>query len=768
MKILKLNIEDFGCFSDRSFELSEGVNLIEGPNESGKSTLLSFIKFVLYGMPKKTAETAPERSRSISWRSGVASGSMLIESGKKQYTISRRGVLRQTAKRESYTEDCKIIDEELGIEVHKGECPGELFLGVSLSVFESTCFVRQLGSSDIDKEDVSRALENMLVSADESLSLPRALEKIDAARKIFRHKNGKGGSIPELEAAEISLRTRLAKAQGDYEKILAKTDLINETKSKITEKRAELDKLEDTVSALASVSIIKRFAILHENEAELKNAEQELDSFVKECVASCGKIPNEAHVRALAQADSAEKTAENLYASAETQYKTALDTTEKFKREYFAPFNEKVRRATDQKAVCDAIKNDADKYKSKKLAAKRAFVASAILGALSVGGFLLFLTAGIALSALTILLIVIGASAASTSKKLYKKAENELLSYGVKASGELDDGIEALRTLFGRYSAGISRLSEHEHSTALAESALRLREADLNTCRAATELLMEEWSGGEPSPEKAIDKANEIISRHKELSDTRDQLLRTVSAMQTELSDYDEKDLLARVPASIVNKFSAKDIEKAEEEKRFVSMALRQLNERCLSAERELIILEKETENPVRLAKELDETTEKKAAESFTLDALVLAAESLELASNNIRSTVTPVIKTRAGEFMAILSGDKYSSLGIDGEYNMSAQSEGGTHSVTLLSAGTQDLAYISLRMALLSVFYKDELPPLTLDDALTQLDDKRAKNALRLLSAYSERGGQSLLFSCHTREKAFLSDIGEANVISL
>ena len=115
MRILKLNIEDFGCFSDRSFELSEGLNLIEGPNESGKSTLLSFIKFVLYGMPKKTAETAPERSRSISWQSGVASGSMLIESGKKQYTISRRGVLRQTAKRESYTEDCKIKVKHCGV-----------------------------------------------------------------------------------------------------------------------------------------------------------------------------------------------------------------------------------------------------------------------------------------------------------------------------------------------------------------------------------------------------------------------------------------------------------------------------------------------------------------------------------------------------------------------------------------------------------------------------------------------------------------------------
>ena len=216
MKIISLHIEDFGCFSNRDFDLSRGVNLVSGENESGKSTLISFIKFVLYGMPKKSSETAAFRSRSISWQTGVAAGSMQIETDGKLYTVSRRGVLRVTAKRESYSEECTIVDEALGIEVHKGECPGELFLGVPLSVFESTCFVRQLGSGDIDTDDVSRSLENMLVSADESLNLQKALDKIDSARKLYRHKNGKGGSIPELEAEEASLKTRLSRAMGRY------------------------------------------------------------------------------------------------------------------------------------------------------------------------------------------------------------------------------------------------------------------------------------------------------------------------------------------------------------------------------------------------------------------------------------------------------------------------------------------------------------------------------------------------------------------------
>ena len=769
MKILNVKIEDFGCFSDRSFELSRGLNLIEGPNESGKSTLLSFIKFILYGMPKKSSETAAERMRSISWRTGTASGSLLIESGDKTYTVSRRGVLRQTAKRESYTEECRIIDEDLGIEVHKGECPGELFLGVPLSVFESTCFVRQLGSSDIDKDDVSRALENMLVSADESLSLSRALEKIDGARRLYRHKHGKGGSIPELEAAELSLKSRLAKAQGDYEKILAKTDLINETRAKITEKRAELDRLEDTVSALASVNIIKRFDLLHEGERRLGVAEDELKKYSDECVASFGSIPTDEHARALAQADATEKNAEALCSEASDQHKAASDAMQKFSNEYFAQFNEKVRRTADQKSVCDAIKRNSERNEAKKRAATRSFVAMAVLAAASAVGFFLFIPAGIGLVALAAVMLALGISARSTAKRLYAETRNELSSYGASLpDGDLSAGLESLSAIFKKYNAGVARLSEHERSVSMAESALRLREADLGTCRAATELLMSRWRGGEDTAEGAVRKANEIISRLSELSGRVRQLDSTVSAMRSELDGYDEKDLRARVPESLLNRITVKDIEKAEEEKRFVSMALRQLSDKCLSAERELIMLEKETENPVRLSAELEETAERIAAESFTLDALVLAAESLELASGNIRSTVTPLLRSQASEFMSVLTDDKYSSVGIDEEYNMSAQSDGTTHQIALLSAGTQDLAYISLRMALLSVFYKDELPPLTLDDALTQLDDARAKNALRLLAAYSERNGQSLLFTCHKRERKLLADIGEANIIEL
>ena len=42
MRIQKLIINEYGAFKNREFTLDGGMNVIEGDNESGKSTVLSF------------------------------------------------------------------------------------------------------------------------------------------------------------------------------------------------------------------------------------------------------------------------------------------------------------------------------------------------------------------------------------------------------------------------------------------------------------------------------------------------------------------------------------------------------------------------------------------------------------------------------------------------------------------------------------------------------------------------------------------------------
>lgn len=56
MQINELLLKNFGKFHDRQINLEEGINLIHGENESGKSTIHTFIKGMLFGIDGEEAE----------------------------------------------------------------------------------------------------------------------------------------------------------------------------------------------------------------------------------------------------------------------------------------------------------------------------------------------------------------------------------------------------------------------------------------------------------------------------------------------------------------------------------------------------------------------------------------------------------------------------------------------------------------------------------------------------------------------------------------
>lgn len=52
MKIQKLKINGFGKLQDKELNFSDGLNVIYGSNESGKSTLHEFINSMFFGAAK--------------------------------------------------------------------------------------------------------------------------------------------------------------------------------------------------------------------------------------------------------------------------------------------------------------------------------------------------------------------------------------------------------------------------------------------------------------------------------------------------------------------------------------------------------------------------------------------------------------------------------------------------------------------------------------------------------------------------------------------
>lgn len=82
MIIKQLAVKEFGKFKDRVIELHPNMSLVYGQEDSGKTTLLAFIRCMLYGM-----ETADRCY--IAKETGQCSGSIILETGEKVYQIER-------------------------------------------------------------------------------------------------------------------------------------------------------------------------------------------------------------------------------------------------------------------------------------------------------------------------------------------------------------------------------------------------------------------------------------------------------------------------------------------------------------------------------------------------------------------------------------------------------------------------------------------------------------------------------------------------------
>ena len=63
MKILSLHIDGFGKLHDQDISFQDGMNVVYGKNEAGKSTLHTFIKGMLFGLERQRGRAARTAAR---------------------------------------------------------------------------------------------------------------------------------------------------------------------------------------------------------------------------------------------------------------------------------------------------------------------------------------------------------------------------------------------------------------------------------------------------------------------------------------------------------------------------------------------------------------------------------------------------------------------------------------------------------------------------------------------------------------------------------
>ena len=159
--------------------------------------------------------------------------------------------------------------------------------------------------------------------------------------------------------------------------------------------------------------------------------------------------------------------------------------------------------------------------------------------------------------------------------------------------------------------------------------------------------------------------------------------------------------------------------------------------------------------DPMALGSEHAQLLERRAALERQYAAIALAIETLGRADSELQSRFSPQLAQKAADYMDYLTDGRYDELVLARDLSAKARSadDPTPRDTAYLSAGTADLLYLSVRLALCELTCPADDPcPLVLDDTLVNFDDARAKRARALFGEIAQHR-QVILFTCHERD---------------
>ena len=194
----------FGGLTEQRLELAPGLNLIQAPNESGKSTWAGFLKAMLYGIDTRDRDKKghlADKNRYQPWSGAPMEGELLLEWQGRDVTIRRgpRGSVPFGSFSAVYT------GTEEPVPGLTADTCGELLLGVGREVFERSAFVGQGGSLAVTAApELERRIAALVSSGQEDVSFSQAEGRLREWLNR-RRVNRSVGRIPQLELSLIHI-----------------------------------------------------------------------------------------------------------------------------------------------------------------------------------------------------------------------------------------------------------------------------------------------------------------------------------------------------------------------------------------------------------------------------------------------------------------------------------------------------------------------------------------------------------------------------------
>lgn len=713
----------FGRLDHETLELSEGLNILQAPNETGKSTWCAFLSAMLYGINSRERDRSgflAEKNRYAPWTGAPMQGRIECEADGREITL-----LRETRRASSPMGTFRAVRTGTEDEVPEltAQTCGETLLGVPREVFERSAFIRQASLGITQDAELERRIASLITSGEEDTSYSEAAGVL--RQQLNRRRHNRTGLLPQTEAELSELRrtqeelgglqTQLAEAQGSIRRLAAQ-------ESELSEQLAQCGRYEAAQQRQA-VRELQRRAEEAEASAAALRAQAEADLLPEN--ETIGRLRG-----AIVNLETVRKSVDRARSERDEALKAVLRAEAAAGESPFA--GQSAESARREAAVPP---------KAKARLGGPCLISAALLLLSGVAGYFFHKPAiaycGFGLTVLVCWRLCVRARSRARLSALSKRfgtSDAPEIAALAETYVRLLDELEAARTNAAGKSAAYdslyASLSSNEQGILLEVRRFAPAAADIPTADA----LLRNCAVRRRELTEAQAQAREARARcgPEETAPVSSDLEEPAPpAMGREALN----DALAKTRAALASARSAAD----------------RLTGQIAGIG-----------DPAELEARAEELERTKQTLEGEYQSIQMAAEALDAANAALQSRFSPELGRRSARLFADLTGEAYRGVALDRTFtHLSVEPVGDNvyRDAQLLSAGAADQLYLAVRLAICELVLPEEKRvPIVLDDALANFDDARCAAALRLLRREAEKR-QILLFTCHTREAAFFRD---------
>lgn len=736
MKIVELNLIDFGKFHNQIIDFSTGLNVLYGENESGKTTIFKFIEGIFYGFAKsylRTLRTTADYDKYMPWEGRNYRGSILFETNSNKYRIYRDFISKEYYIYDETT-GTDISPELEGYSRSNLSFPGEFFFGIGSELFSKVFVIQEdlLSMEDQTKEILQDQLTQHSAQALESFSAYSSLQYLVNLKNEIGTTKAKKKPLGSLHHERENLLKELESLE----------DIRKEYEISISQLRA----LEEERELLEKEFSLSQTQALFEERSRLESAMNMKNNLNNE-IKSLELEIKTSHLLNTVSDEEIDQYISNLHSL--DRIKNDYDRISTAKKECFQRLKKLHSEFHLNKDVENRYKEIEKRYMKNKKLSKRIqyifffsilpllmFLYSYYSGQINVFYISLVLLAAVILAVLLLF---------SAQKKLKDEIKQKTKSL------VMDYDLPKLSTkeLLQNYMPLHTDASSTSEYTLIQE---QIEDYDLRI----DHLIRQEDEKTEELRAFLfkIDKVDILTFEELEnLKNREKSIIETCIQKKSLLKQVESEFDFTRLNYLRDLKLEKKDVEKFET----INEKVRDNSTKISALKERISFLEPKLEQLLESTERVEELNVKIEYYNNRRKGIELAIESINLAKNNIYKNYIPRINNMLSTLMSELRGEG-AVFKMGDQFNLSFLNSSDKYiSEESLSSGTFDQIMILIRLFLIEEIFKDEFP-LILDDAFIRTDQRRLGILLDYLAEISDYR-QILLFTCQQREKELLDN---------